>query len=564
MEHRLAAILAADVAGYTRLVEQDSESTVTAWKAARVETIDPSIASHSGRIVKLTGDGFLAEFPSVQNAVKCAVKMQEELLGNPLDFRMAVNLGDIIDDGEDIHGEGVNIAARIEGLTDPGSVFISGGVYEQVRNRLDYDFEDLGAHEVKHVSEPVRVYAIRRPGAGTHHGLSTDSDTLTPGSNAGDRPRVAVHPLQVVGDDNDLTGLAQGLPPGIIDGLSKCTALTVAGSDSRTADFVLDGTARAVGQRLRLTFALTDVENDAQVWSERYDRTMNDIFELEDEIAQTVVYMVRLRLKDMEFGRLEDMENAQLSVPDLLSKAAGYLVRGYRYIAEARAPVVVALTRDSDNSMAHAMMAACIYGEAELSPLDLSPMQVEDLERHIETAVTLNSSAFFEPLMKGILQADVQHDFTGARVQAEIALQHNPQLVPALALVAIVDCHIGDIESGLEKLRQILAAGRRDPHRYRHERELALALLLSGRERESADVLGRFLSQAPELRRNELIFAALLALSGNVEAANRSVNSLVSDFPDLTVKTMRPTSIGVPSVKERFIQALVDAGLPQS
>ena len=166
LQRRLEAILAADVAGYTRLMEEDTEGTVAAWKTARDDVIDPTIAAHLGRTVKLTGDGFLAEFPSVLDAVHCAIALQEKLASSPLDFRMGINLGDVLDDGKDIYGEGVNLAARLEGITDPGGICISGSVYEQVRNRIDVVYEDRGERELKNVSAPLRVYAIRMGRAG--------------------------------------------------------------------------------------------------------------------------------------------------------------------------------------------------------------------------------------------------------------------------------------------------------------------------------------------------------------------------------------------------------------
>jgi class 3 adenylate cyclase len=159
-QRRLSAILAADVVGYTQRMEQDTDGTVAAWKAARSNVIDPTISDHSGRIVKHTGDGFLAEFSTGQNAVKCAINLQEKLVNNPLEFRIGINLGDIVDDGVDIHGEGVNIAARIEGLAKPGGICISGSVYELVRNQVAASFEDIGEQEVKHVSALVRVYRV--------------------------------------------------------------------------------------------------------------------------------------------------------------------------------------------------------------------------------------------------------------------------------------------------------------------------------------------------------------------------------------------------------------------
>ena len=160
IQRRLVAVLAADVAGYTRLMERDTDGTVAAWQAARQEVIKPTVAGHSGKIVKLTGDGFLIEFSTVQDAVNCAIAMQRGLASSSLDFRMGVNLGDIVDDGEDIHGEGVNVAARLEGLADPGGICISGDVYNQVRNRIEANYEDMGRQEVKNVSAPVRIYKL--------------------------------------------------------------------------------------------------------------------------------------------------------------------------------------------------------------------------------------------------------------------------------------------------------------------------------------------------------------------------------------------------------------------
>ena len=160
IQRRLAAILAADVAGYTRLMEEDTEGTVAAWQDARADVIRPQSIKFSGKLVKLTGDGFLIEFPTVQDAVNCAIAMQSGLAASSLDFRMGIDLGDIVDDGEDIHGEGVNVAARLEGLADPGGICISGSVYEKIRNRIEANYEDRGEQEVKNVSDPIRVFAI--------------------------------------------------------------------------------------------------------------------------------------------------------------------------------------------------------------------------------------------------------------------------------------------------------------------------------------------------------------------------------------------------------------------
>ena len=160
IQRRLVAIVAADVAGYTRLMEKDEDGTLAAWQSVRADIIDPAIANHSGRIFKYTGDGFLAEFSTVQEAVHCAVAMQEDLAEAPLEFRMGINIGDIMDDGDDIYGDGVNVAARLEAAADPGGIFVSADVYSQVRRRTDYTFEDMGEQEMKHISTPVHVFRI--------------------------------------------------------------------------------------------------------------------------------------------------------------------------------------------------------------------------------------------------------------------------------------------------------------------------------------------------------------------------------------------------------------------
>jgi class 3 adenylate cyclase/TolB-like protein len=304
---RLAAILAADVASYTRLVEEDTTATVMAWQEARDNFIDPGIAKHSGRVVKLTGDGFLAEFPTVQAAVECAIEMQEGLKPGPLEFRMGVSMGDIIDDGRDVHGEGVNIAARLEALSDSGGICISGDVYHQVRNRIDEIFEDWGEQEVKHVSQPVRVYAIQRfvtnrrdrashaPkgrhvkwGAAIVAGaavlaavtvftqLPSDKDNATPPG-----PRLAVIPFKNISGTASEDFFSDGLTKDINAQLSRFSNLFVIAPNSVSgfrdnatcenirselqADYILEGSVRRSDNDLRVTTTFTDAKSCRQV-----------------------------------------------------------------------------------------------------------------------------------------------------------------------------------------------------------------------------------------------------------------------------------------------------------
>ncbi len=338
--------MAADVAGYTRLMERDSDGTVAAWQSARSEVIDPLIVEHAGRIVKHTGDGFLAEFPTVQNAVECAIAMQAALTARPLDFRMGVNLGDIIDDGEDIHGEGVNIAARIEALADPGGICISGSVHNQVLNRLDYQVEDMGEVDVKNVARPVRVFKIltadapaiekadasvgRQPlklviasvvlavaviaGGALWWQMRPDFEPVEPESmvlELPDNPSIAVLPFNYFGEgkaENDY--IADGLSEQITSVLASVPGLFVIARNSsftykgKAVDvrevakrfgvrYVLEGSVQKSGDQLRVTAQLIDAVAGTHIWARTFDRKFTDLFEIQDEITLSVARNIR-------------------------------------------------------------------------------------------------------------------------------------------------------------------------------------------------------------------------------------------------------------------------------
>lgn len=334
---RLSAILIADIAGYTSRVEKDTDGTVAAWKEARAGIINPMIEKHDGRIVKLTGDGFLVEFRSIIDAVECGIAMQEQLVSSILDFRMGINLGDIIDDGQDIHGEGVNIAARIEALAPAGGICISGGAYDQVRHRISHPFDDLGEHQVKHVSAPVRVFRVRELGEATglpvkmQHNMTVLAtvclgasiiagslwwwqsrvDPLLSGadvtfSEKRTGPSIAVMPFMNLSDDKTQSYFADGISEDITTDLSKVTGLYVT-SRSATLRFrasnsdpkeigkslgvnhILEGSVRRSGNMIRITAKLIETKSGKQLWAERFDRDANGLFTIQDEISARVV-----------------------------------------------------------------------------------------------------------------------------------------------------------------------------------------------------------------------------------------------------------------------------------
>jgi len=310
----LSAIVAADVAGYTHLVEQDTDGTVVAWKAARDSTIQPTITEYAGRIVKLTGDGFLSQFPSVQDALNCAVAMQDQLLESPREFRMGIHLGDVIDDGKDIHGEGVNIAARIESLAGPGGICISAAVHdEQVRNRVQGEFEDLGDHDVKRVSAPVRLYRIIA-------GASVSTPITPAEKKRAEKPSIAVLPFENMSGYAEQEYFSDGITEDIINALSRFQLFFVVSRNStfsykgQTIDlkqvsrdlgvrYVLGGRVREAGTRVRITSQLSDAPSGKQIWAQRYDRDLDDIFDLQDEITRTVIGAIEPEISRAEQDR---------------------------------------------------------------------------------------------------------------------------------------------------------------------------------------------------------------------------------------------------------------------
>src|SRR6266852_128773 len=312
VQRRLAAILAADVAGYSRLMGADEEGTLAALKELRRELADPKIKEHRGRIVKTTGDGLLVEFASVVDAMRCAVEVQQGMAernaGVPeerrLQFRIGINIGDIIKDGRDIYGDGVNVAARLEALAEPGGICVNRVVRDQVRDKLDFAFEDAGEQRVKNIARPLRVYRVR-----TDRVVGEARSTAQPPLALPDKPSVAVLPFTNMSGDPDQEFVSDGIAEDVITALSRYPSLFVIARNScftykgRAVDvkqvgrelgvrYVLEGSLRKAGNRIRVTAQLVEAETGKHVWAERYDRNLADIFALQDEITGAVTIAI--------------------------------------------------------------------------------------------------------------------------------------------------------------------------------------------------------------------------------------------------------------------------------
>ncbi len=383
-QRRLSAVLMADIVGYTKLVEHDTDRTVTAWKAARLDVIDPLIEQMRGRIVKFTGDGFLAEFQTVQDAVNCAMSMQNQLDSSPLTFRMGVNLGDVIDDGDDIHGEGVNIAARIEALAEPGSITISGSVFEQVRNRISANYKDMGERDLKHVSAPIHVFQIynitQKADENPTREPSPKPETEAIQTYKKSAPRILVSPFRNNSRNGESEEIVEGIVEDLTTELSQIRALEVISNgasatldvkkealdglhDAHGIDFVLTGSIRSSGERLRVSVELLDATDSTVIWSERFNETFDDIFEIQDRIVQKTIFFItgEIEVKTLERAHRKPTEN--MTSYELLIKGK----RLHHQYRKETHPVALeyfnkAIEADPENSAAYAWRACTIGG----------------------------------------------------------------------------------------------------------------------------------------------------------------------------------------------------------
>jgi TolB-like protein/class 3 adenylate cyclase len=402
VERRLAAILAADVAGYSRLMERDEAGTLARLRALRRDLIDPKIAEHKGRIVKTTGDGFLVEFPSVVEAVACAVAMQRGIAtrNNATDgderiqFRIGINSGDVIVEDGDIHGDGVNIAARLEGIAEPGEICVSGIVYDQVRGRLDCAFADIGEQALKNITRPVRVYRVHDTLAHPVAGAPGSPLSRTAGEGAArqrreagegetaalplpDKPSIAVLPFENMSGDPEQEYFADGMVEEIITALSRIRWLFVIARNStftykgQAIDvkrvgrelgvrYVLEGSVRKGGGRVRITAQLIEAETGAHLWADRFDGSLEDVFELQEQVAISVAGVIEPALQAAETARSAKRPTSDLSAYDAYLRAYAMISASHqRKMRQALELLEEAIARDPHYGPALAFAAYC-------------------------------------------------------------------------------------------------------------------------------------------------------------------------------------------------------------
>jgi len=548
IERKLAAILAADVAGYSRLMGADEEGTLARLKACRRELMDPEIAEHRGRVVKTTGDGILIEFSSVVDAVRCAMDVQRGMAERNanvtdeqrIEFRVGINLGDIMIDAEDIHGDGVNIAARLESIAEPGGICISDSSYQQVRDKFTVHFEDMGVQQLKNIARPVRVYRVP---------IGRSAPRERPALALPDKPSIAVLPFQNMSGDPEQEYFADGMVEDIITELSRIRWLFVIARNSTFTykghavavkqvarelgvRYVLEGSVRKGGNRVRVTAQMIDATTGAHIWAERYDRDLSDIFAVQDEITASVAGVIEPALAEAEQQRVlrkpperldaweayqrglwhfnkygpEENQTAQTFFRQAIALDPNFAPGHYgnalalqweiwhfstRPFSEvqgtAREEAQIAVSLDDKDAMAHAVLAHMMMWGGEW----------EAAIAEARTAVALNPNSAFVISMLGCVLG-----FGGYREEALERLQQAMRASPHDPLIwlwsiwrAVLQCFSRDFVAALQTLRQVvrLRPSYAPPYEY-----VAASLAYLGQLDEAREALERVPPQSAE------------------------------------------------------------------
>jgi adenylate cyclase len=620
VDRKLAAILAADVVGYSRLMGVDETGTLDRLKALRREFIEPLIAKYHGRIVKLMGDGALVEFASVVDAVACAVEIQrlvaEQEVQQPessrIAFRIGINLGDVIVDGDDVYGDGVNIAARLEGLSEPGGVVISGTAYDHARNKLDVAFKSLGDRHLKNIAEPVRVYRVLiGETAGAENpvrrrwlpwaavvalliaagaaglmlwpqvaALLTGENIRTVAPVAG-KPSIAVLPFDNVGDKAEQDYFAEGLTDDLITDLSKISGLFVIARNSTFAyrdqptdvrevaeqlgvRYVLQGSVRRAGEDLRINVQLIEGATGNNIWAERYDRDYAQIFALQDEVIGRIVDALSVRLSESEKSQIAQLPTQNLEAYDFYTRAEQKVYDvGYRSLSEAVSLYEKAIALDPEFADAHAGYARAIVDvlSFDFQQLMLSAVARRQAYEAAGRALKINPRVPRAYAVLGILQMlDGEFDEAIASVQKAVALE--PNGADSQLNLAIIFTHAGRHAEALAAMQRVLQL---DPKPQSQVYDYyALVLFMNRRYDEAIAALPR-VQPAEQSDLGLEVLAMAHARLGQTEEARKLVDAFRRRLPQTSLAALRLIygHHRRPQDLEDRLTALRDAGMPE-
>lgn len=569
-ERRLAAILAADVAGYSRLMGEDEAGTLDALKACLAEVVAPLVASYRGRIFKTMGDGLLAEFASAVEAMDCAVKLQELLAerngeghaGKRIEFRAALNLGDVIVDGGDVFGDGVNVAARLQPLAEPGGICLTAAFYEQVHGKVAVAFADMGLRRLKNIAAPVRVFRVdwHSAGAATAEPAPVFLD---------DRPSIAVLPFDNLSGDRALGLLADGLVEDLISMLARVPGFFVISRGSAFAyrdatpdvrevgrelgvRYVVQGSVRAFGAEVRATAQLADADTGLQLWTQHFDAERDETLDLQDRIAHAIAIQLEPELTRAELRVIERRHPDNLDTWSRYRKAIGALsIKGWN--AESAAEAIDNLRHvvrtDPDFPLAHALLALTIAFGANMSLVPDTPEIRAEARRSAERAIALDPSGSEVVGYAGCAIADLGEDRRGCELLKH-AIELDPSNAQARVALGAAQGRLHEFDEGIENLRCGMRLSPRDGRLAFWGMILAATLLAAGRPAEALAEAELAARRDSRLYAAHVAAAAALARLGRADDARAALAEARRIRPAIT-----PAEVG------KFFGEQVVAGL---
>jgi TolB-like protein/class 3 adenylate cyclase len=576
VERQLAAILAGDIVGYSRLMGADEEGTLARVNAIRREFWEPKVAEHRGRIVKRTGDGVLIEFASVVDAARYGIEIQRGMAkrnaevpqDKRLELRMGIHVGDVLIEEDDIFGDGVNVAARLEGIAEPGGICFSRAAFEQVEGKIDASFEDGGDQQLKNIARPIRIYRI-------NFTAPVRSATLMLPA----KPSIAVLPFQNMSGDPEQDYFADGMVEDIITGLSRIKWLFVIARNScftykgRTVDvkqvgrelgvrYVLEGSVRKVGSRVRITCQLIEGETGAHIWAERYDRPLDDIFALQDEITLSVVGAIEpnLRLAEVERAKrkrpdsLDAYDLVLQALPDVYSRMPEQSQRALRLLARA-------LELDPTYALAHACAAQCNHAIFLRGGQNIENRKAA--VRHAQAALAYGQDDALALTLAGFSIGMEGHDRAAAFAAFEASLAVSPSSALSFMQGSVIHALAGDAERAIEWSEKGLRLSPLDPWRSSAFLALALAKFHLGQDQEAAADARKSVQSSPGFSIPYVALAAALSRLGRLEEAKTVAARVLELQPEFRYSRFLAAANCETKLAAALSEALRPTGLPE-
>jgi adenylate cyclase len=584
VQRRLAAVLAADVAGYSRLMGVDEERTLADLKASRRTLIDPCITAYHGRLVKTTGDGMLVEFASAVDAVRCAADIQHGMAERNLtvpqeiriDFRIGIHVGDIILDDNDIFGDGVNIAARLEGIAEPGSICISDDTQRQVRGKVDIVLDDMGLQTLKNIAEPMRAWRMPMGGAA----VPTKNASAGPGPALAlpDKPSIAVLPFQNMSGDPEQEYFADGTVEDIITALSRFKSLFVIARNStftykgRVVDikqvgrelgvrYVLEGSVRKAGNRVRITGQLIEATTGRHLWADKFDGALEDVFGLQDQITTSVVGLIAPTLERAEIERVKQKPTDSLHSYDLYLRGMA-LVNRRGSLVGARELFTKAFGQDPEYGAAYAMAATTLMMQQGISGTLLTPEMRSDAIRLAHMGSKVGSDDAFTLARSGHVLTYIGHEYDRGASMVEQAVALNPNLAIAWYSQGWVSFMCGEAERAVESFDRMIRLSPLDRLRISAWNGSAFALFSLHRYEDGCAAAMKSLQLVKDAHTLVAYIVNAVNAGRSVEA-QEAVAQLLKLQPDFRASHVQEAfPVRSPDERDRMVSALRGAGLP--